>query len=369
MAKPNNLPTGRLLSLDAYRGLTMFLLMAEAAFVYQALTDYFPADSLGGHIIHQFHHHPWNGLRFWDLIQPFFMFIVGVAMPFSLKSRLQKGDDWNTVFKHILRRCFLLFLFGTGLHCVYSGEIVWELWNVLTQLSFTILVAFLLMRFSWKTQLGASILFLLLTEILYRSYDPTTPFVKDQNFGSWMDLLLMGKINDGGGWVTINCLPTAAHTIWGVMAGQLLLKDNTPTERIKSFLIAGFIGLIIGYGLDWLHITPIIKRISTSSFVFASGGWALLALAFFYWLVDIKGIKSWTIFFMIVGSNSIFIYLFAETIGVQWLRDFGSIWATGILQPLGFSPSMILIFSSIFVLGMMWYLCYFLYKHRIFIKI
>ena len=90
MEKPSNLPTGRLLSLDAYRGLTMFLLMAEAAFVYQALTDYFPADSLGGHLIHQFHHHPWNGLRFWDLIQPFFMFIVGVAMPFSLKSRLKK---------------------------------------------------------------------------------------------------------------------------------------------------------------------------------------------------------------------------------------------------------------------------------------
>ncbi len=365
----NNFPTGRLLSLDAYRGLTMFLLMAEAAFVYQAFTAYFSPDSIGGHIIHQFHHHPWNGLRFWDLIQPFFMFIVGVAMPFSLQSRLKKGDSWQDAFKHILRRCFLLLLFGTGLHCVYSGQIVWELWNVLTQLSFTILVAFLLMRFPWKTQLIVSILFLILTEFLYRNYAPSAPFVKDQNFGSWMDLILMGKINDGGGWVTVNCLPTAAHTIWGVICGQLLLKEIVPAKKINYLLIAGFTSLVIGYGMDWTSITPIIKRIATSSFVFASGGWALLALAFFYWFVDVKGIKSWTTFFMIVGSNSIFIYLFSETIGVQWLRDFGNIWTTGILTPLGLSPAMMTIFNGFLVLAILWYLCYFLYKHKIFIKI
>jgi len=198
MLSPKKLANHRLLSLDAYRGMTMFLLLAEASLVYAAFTNYFSENSLGGHFIEQFHHHPWNGLRFWDLIQPFFMFIVGVAMPFSLNSRLKRGDSWNDAFKHILRRCFLLFLFGTGLHCVYSGEIVFELWNVLTQLSFTIVVAFLLMQFSWKTQLGASILILILAELLYRVYDPSAPFIKDQNFGSWLDMILMGKINDGG---------------------------------------------------------------------------------------------------------------------------------------------------------------------------
>jgi len=190
----------------------MFLLMAEAAKVYHALTEYFPT-GMGHQIIQQFHHHPWNGLRFWDLIQPFFMFIVGVAMPFSLSSRLRKGDSWNDAFRHILWRCFLLFILGTGLHHVYNQQLVWELWNVLTQLSFTILVTFLLLRSSWKKQLGVSLLLLLLTEILYRWYDPVSPFIKDQNFGSYLDLILMGKINAGGGWVTINCLPTAAHTI------------------------------------------------------------------------------------------------------------------------------------------------------------
>ena len=369
MENQTKLPTNRLLSLDVYRGLTMFLLMAEAASIYNASSDYFSAGTLGATIVEQFHHHPWNGLRFWDLIQPFFMFIVGVAMPFSLRSRLKKGDSWNDAFRHILKRCFLLFLFGTGLHCVYSGEIVFELWNVLTQLSFTILVTFLLMQRSIKMQFTVSILFLILTEILYRSYNPAAPFVIDQNFGSWMDLVLMGKINDGGGWVTINCLPTAAHTIWGAICGQLLLTQKSSSEKLKYFLGAGVLGLLIGYGLDIFGITPIVKRISTSSFVFASGGWALLALAFFYWLVDVKGVKSWTTFFIIVGSNSIFIYLFAETIGHQWLGGFGKSFTHDPLSAIGISEGMIAILNGFFVLGIMWYLCYFLYEKRIFIKI
>lgn len=362
-------PSNRLLSLDAYRGMTMFLLLAEAALVYQALTNYLPEQGLSHAVMEQFHHHPWAGLRFWDLIQPFFMFIVGVAMPFSLRSRLKRGDSWNDAFRHILRRCLLLFLFGTGLHCVYSQAIVWELWNVLTQLSFTILLTFLLMRLPWKVQLGVSLFLLLLTEILYRSYDPAAPFIKDQNFGTWFDMLVMGKINNGGGWVTINCLPTAAHTIWGALCGKILLDKTLPGQKIKLLLISGLLGLLIGYGLHFAGLTPIIKRISTSSFVFAAGGWAILMLAFFYWLVDVKGIKSWTTFFMIVGSNSIFIYLFAETIGHQWLTGFASIWTKGILTPLGMGTGAIAIFSGALTLGIMWYLCYFLYRKGIFFKV
>jgi len=346
----------------------MFLLMAEAAMVYHALTDCFP-EGLGHSIIQQFHHHPWNGLRFWDLIQPFFMFIVGVAMPFSLRSRLNRGDSWNDAFQHILWRCLFLFLLGTGLHHVYSGKIVWELWNVLTQLSFTILLSFLIIQRSWKQQLAFALCCLALTELLYRLYDPAAPFVKDQNFGSWMDLFLMGKINDGGGWVAINCLPTAAHTIWGVICGKLLMSSQVANHKIKFLVLGGVAGLGIGYGLDLLQITPIIKRISTSSFVFASGGWCLLVLAFLYWFVDVKGYKKWTLFFAIIGMNSIFIYLFGETIGVQWLGGFGKIFTHSIFGWMGFPILLIEVINGFFVLGMMWYLCYFLYKKRIFFKV
>src|SRR5690606_14413517 len=258
---------------------------------------------------------------FWDLSQPFFMFIVGVAMPFSLSKRLSQSGEWNQVFRHILKRCFLLFLFGVGLHCVYAGRLVFELWNVLTQLSFTILVTFLIINLPLRSQLFISLGMLLLTEILYRVYDPGAPFVKGENFGSWMDMVLMGKIN-GGGWAAINCIPTAAHTIWGAMCGKILMSDHSAHEKIKTFLIAGGIALVLGYGLDLLGITPIIKRISTTTFVFASGGWALAALAFFYWLVDVQNVQSWTKFIIIVGMNSIFIYLFADVLGKGGLVDF-----------------------------------------------
>jgi len=362
-------PSGRLLSLDAFRGITMLLLMAEAAFVYGAVTDYVADGSIGAAVISQFHHHPWNGLRFWDLIQPFFMFIVGVAMPFSLAARQRKGASWNASFRHILRRCFLLLSFGVGLHWVYSGQPVWELWNVLTQLSFTVLITFLILGWDWKRQLAVAIACLLLTELLYRGYDATAPFIKDQNFGSWFDLLLMGKINGGGGWVTINCLPTAAHTVWGAMCGKLLMDGFSPGQKIRWLGIAGLIGLATGYGLDLAGVTPIVKRIATSSFVLVSGGYALLALAFFYWLVDVKGVKGWTASFAIVGANSIFIYLFSETIGHQWLVGFGRIFGNGTLEPLGVSAGLATIVSSLLTLGMMWYLCYWLYQKKVFFKI
>ncbi len=358
----------RLVSLDAYRGITMFLLVAEAAFVYEMLFKVFPEGSFGFGFVEQFTHHPWNGLRFWDLIQPFFMFIVGVAMPFSLNKRLATTANQGSVTRHILQRGLLLFLFGTGLHCVYSGNLVFELWNVLTQLSFTILLTYFLLRHPFKIQLLVSIGLLVLAEMLYRLYDPAGPFVKGENFGSYTDMILMGKINSGG-WVAINCIPTAAHTLWGAMCGNLLLSDKSNQLKIKALVIAGIVGLVLGYGLDFSGITPIIKRISTTAFVFASGGWAILVLAFFYWLIDVKKIQSWTFAFVIVGMNSIFIYLFAEILGHRWLFDFLRIFSFGFLKPTGIPESTLLVFNALLTLAAMWYLCYFLFKKKIFFKI
>ena len=361
-------PSKRLVSLDTFRGLTMFLLIAEAALVYDSLLEAFPEPGFLNSFFTQFTHHPWNGLRFWDLIQPFFMFIVGVAMPFSLNKRLANHADRSQVTKHMLKRCLLLFLFGTGLHCIYSGELVFELWNVLTQLSFTILVTYFLINQSWKIQLGVSIGLLILTEILYRMYNPAVPYEHGTNFGNYMDMILMGKINNGG-WVAINCIPTAAHTIWGAICGNILLSKKTDQEKIKLFLIAGIAGLVLGYGLDLLGITPIIKRISTSSFALASGGWALIALAFSFWLIDVKKYQSKAFPFIIVGMNSIFIYLFAEILGHRWLNRTVGIFTKGFLEPLGFGEHGLRIITALCTLALMWGLCYFLYRKKIFFRI
>ena len=363
---------GRLHSLDLFRGLVMFLLVAEGSGLYHTWLAATHEETLMHGLALQFHHHPWNGLRFWDLVQPYFMFIVGVAMWFSVSKRKSRGDARRKITLHILRRCLLLLTFGVALHIGYRGELVWELWNVLAQLSMTILIAYAIMHMPGRTQLLISIGLLVLTTLFYRftaipGYDQ--PFVKDHNFGSFMDMVLMGKINNGGGWVAINFIPTAAHTIWGVLAGKLLASSNTGRNKIKLLLIYGGTALWLGYIMDWTGIDPIIKRICTPSFILASGGWALLTLALFYWLVDIKGSRSWTWFFAVVGMNPIFIYLFMETAGHQWLVGFtGSFVADGLLK-LGAGEGLAYFFNSLVVLSLAWGLCYWLYKKKIFIKI
>lgn len=368
MTAPENKLSKRLFSLDVFRGLTMFLLIAEAAGFHHNFYEMVQDSPIWEPVGRQLHHHPWHGLRFWDLIQPFFMFIVGVAMPFSLKKRLQSSTR-GEVTKHILKRCFLLFLFGVLLHCVYSHALVWELWNVLVQLAFTILIAYALMGLSHKYQLMASFALLALTEVLYRMYNPGDPFNNGESFGSFMDMVFMGKIN-GGGWVTINFIPTAAHTIWGVVCGQILLSKRQENQKVKSFVIGGIVLLILGYAIDLAGITPIIKRIATSSFTLVSGGYALLALALFYWSIDVRNNHAkWLHVFAVVGTNSIFIYLFSETVGKQWVRDFGMIFTQGILGPMHVPEQLILVLNSLLVLYMFWYLTRFLDKHRIYFKI
>jgi predicted acyltransferase len=360
-------PQSRLMSLDFFRGFTMFLLIAEGTHIYDLLVAPELIGTPIGAIGTQFHHHPWNGLRFWDLIQPFFMFIVGVAMPFSIGMRWEHGDSWATTFRHALLRSFLLLLFGWGVYCIGPGKLTFELWNVLAQLSFTYLVAFLMMRKSSRTQLGFTFALLAITELAYRLWSVpgfNEAFVPDRNFGSYVDLLLMGKLSRGH-WVAFNAVPTTAHTMWGVLAGQLLKSERLPWQKIKILVMAGLIGVTAGYALN--PVTPIIKRICTSSFVIVSGGWCLLALAFSYWLIDVKKIQNWARFFCYVGMNSLFIYLFTETGGDQWLARIVTPFAVGIFGWTGELSASIA--ASLMVWALLWYLCYWLYQRKIFIKI
>jgi len=348
----------------------MFLLVAEGTGLYGALTDLADGTLFAG-FVQQFHHHPWNGLRFWDLIQPYFMFIVGVAMVYSIHRRWERGDSWSQTFRHILSRCLILFFLGVILHCGYNKKLVWELWNVLTQLSFTILLSFLFMRLPLRAQLIISFALLGLSEFLYRIWPVegyNQPFTPDKNFGSWMDMQLMGHLSKGH-WVAINALPTTAHTMWGVMAGLVLRSTRTDMKKIRLLAVAGFVGLVIGYGLDWTHITPIIKRICTSSFVFVSGGWCLVTLALFYWLVDVAGFKKGIVFFTLVGMNPIFIYMFSNTVGGQWLNNFIAIFSGGIMTWMGVTLALVAVINSLCILATEWYLCYWLYKRELFIKI
>lgn len=343
----------RLLSLDFLRGFIMVLLALESAELFSVISH--ASEGTWFHYITmEFQHHPWNGLRFWDLIQPGFMFMAGVAMSYSINRQRKEGIPWSASFKKALRRSGWLFFWGVLDYAVRKTGLSFELWDVLTQLSFTMLVAFLIFDFSTRTQILICLGILLLTEILYRftnvpGFDQ--PFTDQHNFGNYVDLLLMNKINSGG-WVAINCIPTAVHTIAGALVGKLLQSDRT--DKIKTLLIWAGICLVAGFGLDWLHITPIIKRIATSSFTLASLGWCLLGLAFCYWWIDIKDHKKHLLFFTVIGMNSIFIYLFFEIVGHRWFNDYVSAVTNGLMSIAHFPQLLMDIITALTIFALEW---------------
>jgi predicted acyltransferase len=359
----------RLLSLDFMRGLIMIFLVFESTGIYEHLFEATEGTVLSNVFI-QFFHHPWNGLRFWDLIQPGFMFMAGTALAYSLHRQQQQGMAWSESFKKALKRSAWLFFWGVLDYAVRREGLAFELWDVLTQLSFTTLVAFLIFRWSMSAQLVFSFGLLLLTELLYRytnipNFDQ--PFTDQHNFGNYMDLVLMNKIN-GGGWVAINCLPTAAHTIWGAIAGKLLLSQRSEEQKLKWLVIAGVVALVLGFAMDFT-ITPIIKRIATSSFVLASGGWCLLALALFYWWIDIKGHRNNLQFFTIVGMNSLFIYLFIEIVASRWFNGYIGAITNGLMGFVHVPVLLAGIITSLVLFALDWGMCYWLYKKKIFFKV
>ncbi len=357
----------RLLSLDFLRGLIMVLLMLDSTGLYEFAYEHTEGQP-ANFFAKQFVHHPWNGLRFWDLIQPAFMFMAGTAMALSLHKQWAKGLSWNTSFRKILKRCGWLFFWGVLDYAVRKTGLSFELWDVLTQLSFTTLVAFLIFRWSYTAQISVCVFLLLLTEILYRytnvpGFDQ--PFVDQHNFGNYVDLILMNKINRGG-WVAINCIPTAVHTIAGAMVGKLIIEK---ANVIKNCVVFGVVCLIVGYGLDAAGITPIIKRIATSSFTLASLGWCLFFLALSYWWIDIRKHRNNLEFFTIVGMNSIFIYIFFEIVGGRWFNGYVSAITNGVLGWVNASEVIKAVVACLCIFALEWLLCYFLYRKKIFFKV
>jgi len=359
---------GRITSVDFFRGFTMFLLAGEATELYSLLLD-----SNNGFIHflgNQLHHHEWHGLHFWDLIQPFFMFIVGVAIPFAVANRIKKGESTGTITMHAFKRAGLLLFFGWALYFIDAGRLVFRFQNVLAQLSVTYIVAFLIRNKSFKFQLIFTLVILLLIDLAYRFFPMqgfNNPWVNFENLGAWFNNKIEG-VQKASEWATLNFVSTTAHTVWGVLCGKLLMSEKTSGQKIRALVIAGVSALAIGYALDLLNITPIIKKIATSSFVFVSGGWAILVLALCYWLIDAKKLfqkGSW--FFIVVGMNSIFIYLLFSLRGAGFIGRMVTPFSKLLFSWTG--EKGVEIIASLGVWAAMWYLCYWLYKNKLFIKI
>ena len=146
---------------------------------------------------------------------------------------------------------------------------------------------------------------------------------------------------------------------------MILISNKPAAKKLKILIIAGLIGVIVGYAMQ--PITPIIKRIATSSFVIVSGGWSILVLAFSYWLIDIKKSRKWVIFFAVVGMNPLFIYLFGHVGGAPFLKTIIYPFTQALFSWTG-ELTVDIIQNSI-VWFLLWYICWWMYKQKVFIKI
>jgi predicted acyltransferase len=177
--------------------------------------------------------------------------------------------------------------------------------------------------------------------------------------------MLLGGELSAGHWVAFNALPTAAHTVWGVLAGQWLMKKVAPKTKIAWLTGLGAAGVAAGFSLT--AVEPMIKRICTAPFILAGGGFCLLMLAFSYWLMDVRKWNRWALFLNVVGMNSLFIYLFTESGGTKWIRSLAVPFTMAFVPWIGELASEIL--TSLAAWAMLWSMCWWLYQKKILIKI
>lgn len=349
--------TRRYIALDAYRGFIMLLLASEG-FGFAFLKH----DPTWGRVAGWFDHVPWQGAVFWDMIQPAFMFMVGVAMPFALAKRTAAGATWTDNFRHVLSRSVRLIIMSQILICVSAGRIKPQLINVLSQIAFTYLLSFLIMQWKLRWQVLTAVgLLAFWTALLFAFPGPDGPFSRTNSVGLVVDRAIFHYDYDPA-YSTLNFMASTVWTLSGVWVGRLLMGNRTDREKMK-LLIASMV-LAFAFGLTLRPWIPMIKQLCTPSFIFYSLGWVLFMLLCFYWIVEIRGWRKPVFPLLVVGMNSIFIYSLGEMLH-RWLDR-----AVGVFTfHFGFIGTLAPVAQSCAVLLVMWYLCYWLYKRRIFLRL
>ncbi|MBX3436435.1 MAG: hypothetical protein KF861_03020 [Planctomycetaceae bacterium] len=435
----------RLASLDAYRGFIMMMLAASGFGIsrFTSLPDESPVWQVRDHAFWQalsfhFDHPPWES-RFglmsvsaWDLIQPAFMFMVGVAMPFSYARRESLGDGRWARMGHALRRAIVLVLLGVFLYSMGSERTNWIFPNVLAQIGLGYFFAYLLLgKKAWVqwTALGGILVGVWLMFWLY-SVPPDYDFaavnaqaergeVYSGRFAPWSkngnvahafdvvflnllrnptpeDLAAAGATRDaeswaphwlriwlfdnpqafafnGGGYQTLNFIPSIGTTLLGILCGQLLLGRRKRWQKV---------GMLVGWGAGCMvlgllageFLCPIVKRIWTPSWVLFSGAYVIWMLAAFYVLFDILPLRKLAFPLAIVGMNSIAMYLMGELIRGWTANKVVSIHLTGLMQTIFGADALaddmygrLIMPTATF--AVFWLIAYWMYRQRYFIRI
>ncbi len=389
----------RLVSLDVFRGIVLFFLVLAAANGNWAshLAESNPDSWRAQYIGLQFTHLPWEGASFWDLIQPAFMFIVGVAVPFSYLKRTRRGERYSDLLTHALIRALILILLGVFLRSINSESTNWTFVDVLTQIGLGYFALFLMWRKWWRVQAATAFTVLFLYWLLFviwqvppETFDwsiaegqgwtePLTGFSahwnKNTNPAHGFDVWFLNGlprpepfIANAGGYATLNFIPSFATMLIGLMIGEYVQNENRTWAVPKFLLFLGMMGLILGIALDMTGISPMVKRIWTPSFVLYSAGWCTITLAILYGWVELYGkFDGFLKPFVFLGVNSIAIYVMCWLVA-PWLNSMLKIHLgenfAGFLGD-GLKP----LVENVITMILIWLIAWWMYRRRIFLRI
>ncbi len=376
-------PSERLLSLDVFRGITiMGMILVNNPGTWSAI---YP----------QLEHAKWHGCTFTDLIFPFFLFIVGVAISYSLTKRKEQGGNMKALYLNIFRRTIILFVLGLILAgfpfgLAFGHEFSWStlrIPGVLQRIAIVYMVSSILFlatdtKFQyWFTGLilvlyAALMSFVPVPGIGHANFEPTT------NLSAWLDRLILGSHIWSGSkyWDPegiLSTIPAIGSAMLGIFTGNLLRSQKDQTTKTLYLYIAGSILMLAGW--IWSFWFPLNKNIWTSSYVLWTAGLALNFLGFCYWFIDVKKITWWIKPFHVYGMNAITVFFLSGIVGrimymVKWTDANGNIvtiksylfdnFFLSWLDPINASLAWAIVYILVW-LGLMWIL----YAKKIFIKV
>ncbi|MDQ2844196.1 MAG: DUF5009 domain-containing protein [Acidobacteriota bacterium] len=373
----------------------MVLMMAEVL-NFARVSQAFPGNLFWRVLAFNQTHVEWAGCSLHDLIQPSFSFLVGVALPYSIASRLRKGGTFGRMFAHAVWRSLLLVALGIFLRSTQSTQTYFTFEDTLTQIGLGYPILFLLgfrsARWQWIS-FAAILSAYWLAWALYPLPGPGFDYAavgvphswahnfsgfaahwnKNSNLGNAFDQWFLNLfprttpfVFNEGGYLTLSFIPTLGTMILGLVAGRWF-RAYAPVIPLKRFLAAGVIGIAAGLSLHVAGICPIVKRIWTPSWTLFSGGACFLLLAAFSWVIDVKRHRKWAFPLVVVGMNSIAAYLiahlFEEFVAGTFRIHLGdrpfTVFGTG-LEPLMLGAAVLLTY---------WLMLLWMYRRKLFLKI
>jgi heparan-alpha-glucosaminide N-acetyltransferase len=388
--------TPRLTSLDVLRGATMLFMASEIMHIASVARS-FPESGTARFLASMLDHRAWVGCAPWDLIQPAFMFMVGVSLPFSIASRRARGQTFGRMFAHSVYRALVLIALGIFLRSQSRAQTYFTFEDVLTQIGLGYVFLFLLGWARPRVQWIAAAVILVgywaafaLYPVPGPGFDTATVGVpanwahdlsgfaahwdKNTNLAARVDQWFLNLfprespfVYNRGGYVTLNFIPSLATMIFGLLAGGLLQSARSAGAKIRLLVAYGVAGIVLGAALHALGVCPLVKRIWTPSWTIFSAGWVALMLAACYWLVDRKGYRKWAFPFLVVGMNSIAMYVLVHVATDYITRSLLIHAGPRPFNAFGAALAPVLLGGC--ALAIFWLILLWMYRQRVFVRI